>query len=77
MAVTMEALGRAYIIRENYIKALPIYNDLILKMTDQELKANLNPYILGASVMKELVSGIKRKMILKKFYQSTLIMLMH
>lgn len=43
MAVTMEALGRAYIIRENYIKALPIYNDLILKMTDQELKANLQP----------------------------------
>jgi len=39
-AVTQEALGRAYIIRENYINALPVYDGLIHKMTDQELKAN-------------------------------------
>lgn len=38
--VTQEALGRAYIIRENYINALPVYDDLIYKMTDQELKTN-------------------------------------
>jgi tetratricopeptide (TPR) repeat protein len=39
-AVTQEALGRAYVIRENYINALPVYDGLIHKMTDQELKAN-------------------------------------
>lgn len=43
-AVTQEALGRAYVIRENYINALPVYDGLIHKMTDQEL--NANPQVL-------------------------------
>ena len=35
--VTRSALGRAYLIKESYDKALPYYNDLVASMSEEEL----------------------------------------
>lgn len=41
--ITRESLGRARLIRENYAEALPIYDALVNSMSDETLKANVEP----------------------------------
>ncbi|PHR59101.1 MAG: hypothetical protein COA43_09605 [Robiginitomaculum sp.] len=46
--VTLDSLGRAHLIREDYAGALPYYNKLIASMSDAELQKNPQPkYIRG------------------------------
>jgi len=45
---TREALGRARLIRENYKDALPIYEELVNSMTEEEIKANTQPLYFRA-----------------------------
>lgn len=51
---TREALGRARLIRENYAEALPIYNDLVNSMSEEEIKADVQPlYFRAVSYERE------------------------
>ena len=45
---TREALGRARLIRENYAEALPIYDNLVNSMSDEELAENIQPLYFRA-----------------------------
>ncbi|MEP6342388.1 MAG: tetratricopeptide repeat protein [Maricaulaceae bacterium] len=40
---TRETLGRVRIFRENYEEALPVYESLVASLTEQELKADVEP----------------------------------
>lgn len=52
--VTREALGRARLIRENYAEALPIYDELVKSMSEEELKADTQPlYFRGICYERE------------------------
>jgi len=46
--VTREALGRARMIRENYEEALPIYDELVQSLTEEELKQDTQPLYFRA-----------------------------
>ncbi len=41
--LTRESLGRARFFRENYEEALPFYDDLVESLSDEEIKANVEP----------------------------------
>lgn len=41
--LTRESLGRARFFRENYAEALPFYNELVESMSDEDIKANIEP----------------------------------
>jgi tetratricopeptide (TPR) repeat protein len=41
--LTRESLGRARFFRENYEEALPFYNELVNSLSDEEIKANVEP----------------------------------
>ncbi len=45
---TREALGRARLIRENYKEALPIYDELVNSMSDEDIKDNIQPLYFRA-----------------------------
>jgi len=52
--ITREALGRARLIRENYADALPIYEDLVNSMSEEDLKGNIQPlYFRGICYERE------------------------
>jgi len=52
--VTREALGRARLIRENYAEALPIYDELVKSMSEEDLKADTQPlYFRGICYERE------------------------
>ena len=52
--ITREALGRARLIRENYTEALPIYEELVNSMSEEDLKANTQPlYFRGICYERE------------------------
>ena len=52
--ITREALGRARLIRENYAEALPMYEELINSMSEEDLKANTQPlYFRGICYERE------------------------
>ena len=51
---TRESLGRARLIRENYADALPIYDALVKSMSEEELRANVEPlYFRGICYERE------------------------
>lgn len=52
--VTKEAIGRAYLIMEDYKKALPYYNALIADMSDEELQENPQPKYLRGICLERL-----------------------
>ena len=51
---TREALGRARLIRENYEEALPIYQALVDSLTEDELRANVQPLYFRGIVYERL-----------------------
>ena len=51
---TRESLGRARLIRENYAEALPIYDALVNSMSEEDLKADVQPlYFRGICYERE------------------------
>ncbi len=51
---TRESLGRARLIRENYAEALPIYDALVNSMSEEDLKADIQPlYFRGICYERE------------------------
>ncbi len=52
--VTRGSLGRAYLIMEDYDKALPYYEALIGEMSDDELKKNPMPHYLRGIILERL-----------------------
>ncbi len=52
--VTREALGRAYLIMEDYARALPYYQALIEEMSEEELEENPMPYYLRGIILERL-----------------------
>ena len=51
---TREALGRARLIRENYEEALPIYDALVESLSEEELRANVQPLYFRGIVHERL-----------------------
>jgi len=52
--VTRGSLGRAYLIIENYAKALPYYDALIAEMSEGELETNPMPHYLRGITLERL-----------------------
>jgi tetratricopeptide (TPR) repeat protein len=52
--VTQESIGRAYLILEDYEKALPSYNALIAGMSEEELQKNPQPKYLRGICLERL-----------------------
>ena len=52
--LTRESLGRARFFRENYAEALPFYNNIVDVMTDEEIKANVEPLRFRGIIFERL-----------------------